>query len=877
MSWKHRLRSYLGKLTTRATPPADASTARALDVLDLEDRIMYSAVPIDVTGIAEALDQPETSESLDAKINQLAAAFSELDGIDVRSPETETPVVEIETALEPLPPTDGTASEVSTELVFIDAAVHDVDHLLSDLQLQNDPTRELQYVLLKGGEDGIRQITDALAEVRDVDAVHIVSHGSTAGVQLGSSWLSRESFIEYRNELIQWDESIADGGDLLFYGCDLAATEDGRALMDAIGAACHCDVAASDDLTGHESLGGDWILEYSQGEVETNIVFGYAVQSSWEDTLATITVTTTDDENDGDTSSISSLQASSGGTGISLREAIIAANNTAGADTITLGTGVYVLDITGQAEEASATGDLDITTDITVNGAGVGVTSLDAAALSDRVFDISAAGTLTLNNLSVSNGSITNSGGGGVLNEGTLNATDVVFSGHSVTNSPGGAIDTSGTVNLSNVAIVNNTAAAGAGMRVTAGVTTMTNVTVSGNSSLYDGGGVSLTGGTLNVVHSTIADNQSTSSGGGGGINRSGGTLNMSYSIVADNTSPFGGNDLNGDFVSGGYNIIEHNSGFTGSVASDILGSDPGLSTLTLDNGTYVHTISSGSIAEDAATGSTATVDQRGISRSAVADIGAFENSSAPSDATLISSTQGGVSINDDGGNDAYFVADDGGAVIGGLSALTAEFRFSSTNHSTGSGHWFTLVSYDATGFGNELVVFVREDLGLVAMINDTNAALGAGTGSPLFDGEEHTLSFTWDNTAGDWEFFIDGVSAGSGTGLANGYTLAGGGELVFGQEQDGELSGWNRNQSFSGTYYDARIFSEARSVTEIRSNYRTNLPYDETAMVANWQFGNLSTDGIVTEVVSGNNLTLQHATGTGLHHKHAYTNTCHR
>ncbi len=39
--------------------------------------------------------------------------------------------------------------------------------------------------------------------------------------------------------------------DLLFYGCDLAATDDGRELMNQVGAECDCDVAASDDLTGH--------------------------------------------------------------------------------------------------------------------------------------------------------------------------------------------------------------------------------------------------------------------------------------------------------------------------------------------------------------------------------------------------------------------------------------------------------------------------------------------------------------------------------------------------------------------------------------------------------------------------------------------------
>ena len=83
---------------------------------------------------------------------------------------------------------------------------------------------------------------------------------------------------------------------------------------------------------------------------------------------STISVTTTADENDGDTSSIGALLANSGGTGISLREAIIAANNTAGANTIELGAGTYALTIGGGGEDLSATGDLDILSDITIDG-----------------------------------------------------------------------------------------------------------------------------------------------------------------------------------------------------------------------------------------------------------------------------------------------------------------------------------------------------------------------------------------------------------------------------------------------------------------------------------------------------------------------------
>ena len=53
-------------------------------------------------------------------------------------------------------------------------------------------------------------------------------------------------------------------------------------------------------------------------------------------------------------------------TDCSLREAIIASNGTPGADTIHLPSGVYTLSIPGAGEDAAATGDLDIASEVTI-------------------------------------------------------------------------------------------------------------------------------------------------------------------------------------------------------------------------------------------------------------------------------------------------------------------------------------------------------------------------------------------------------------------------------------------------------------------------------------------------------------------------------
>ncbi|MEM6474173.1 MAG: LamG-like jellyroll fold domain-containing protein, partial [Planctomycetota bacterium] len=181
---------------------------------------------------------------------------------------------------------------------------------------------------------------------------------------------------------------------------------------------------------------------------------------------------------------------------------------------------------------------------------------------------------------------------------------------------------------------------------------------------------------------------------------------------------------------------------------------------------------------------------------------------------TTTSTSGGGLSINDDGGNDTYLIADDGAALLGGLGTLTYEVQFSSTD-SIGD---FTLLSYATPSNTNALSFYIGAGGDLSLLIDNAQAAsslISPGVNyRSLLDGQQHSLAFTWDNTSGDWEFFVDGVSVDSGTGLrgGTGYTIGTGGTLLLGQEQDSVGGGFDPNQSFSGTLFDARLFSDVRT-----------------------------------------------------------------
>ncbi len=147
-----------------------------------------------------------------------------------------------------------------------------------------------------------------------------------------------------------WQEALSDDADLLFYGCDLAAHGDGEHFLESLAALTGADIAASDDLTGHADLGGDWDLEYSSGTIETGVAFDVSTQQRWESILATYIVTNTSDSGAG-----------------SLRDAINQANASVGVDdTIEfniVGTGVHTIALATDLPFITDTVTIDATTD----------------------------------------------------------------------------------------------------------------------------------------------------------------------------------------------------------------------------------------------------------------------------------------------------------------------------------------------------------------------------------------------------------------------------------------------------------------------------------------------------------------------------------
>jgi CSLREA domain-containing protein len=326
-----------------------------------------------------------------------------------------------------------------------------------------------------------------------------------------------------------------------------------------------------------------------------------------------------------------------------LRAAIQEANALPGADRIFVPGAVYTLTIPGAGEDCAATGDLDITDDLTIYGAGPEATIVDGGGL-DRIFQIlppqpqcntggSAVPNVTIKGMTVRNGSVTtNDSGGGIFNGianqqgGFLKLVNVTVTGNSATYGGGIMNGWGASAELEGVTVSSNSAAFGAGLYTRdAGKVTVSNSTFSNNAALTGGGGIDTwSNANLALQNVTIAQNSAVI---GAGINRefNSNLVTLKATIVANNA----GGDCVGAIVSHGHNL-DSDSTCSLTQATDLPGRNPLLGPLQDNRGpTRTRALLDGSPAIDAGgTSGCLPADQRLYLRPGdgiACDIGAYE------------------------------------------------------------------------------------------------------------------------------------------------------------------------------------------------------------------------------------------------------------
>jgi Bacterial Ig domain/Dockerin type I domain len=333
----------------------------------------------------------------------------------------------------------------------------------------------------------------------------------------------------------------------------------------------------------------------------------------------TVTVSTTADLVDGNDGSIAALIANPGADGkISLREAIIAANNTAATkaspNTVNVPTGTYTL----------TQGELDVTNHLTIAGGGSASTIVQAGTTAsngvskDFSFNpfvdatglptVQAGIAVSLSGLTLQHGKnpilASNSGqseGGafdfdaGTTGAGSLSLSNVVVTSNQTTAGDGGgfALFDGGTITITNSTISNNTAngtsagggGSGGGIFIGDNFSSPMTVTITGStiSNNKTAGSAAGSGGAIDsfagadgaadasnsiVIHnSTISSNTAAAGQDGGGLDVFGGLTVDQGTVISGNAAGRWGGGL---FLSGAATIS--NTTITGNSASGAAG-----------------------------------------------------------------------------------------------------------------------------------------------------------------------------------------------------------------------------------------------------------------------------------------------------------------
>ena len=116
----------------------------------------------------------------------------------------------------------------STEISFIDGNLSNISTLIAGLAPNS------QYVILDPAQDGVEQMAEVLSAYRNLSAIHVLSHGTDASVQLGSAVLNPDTLSRYSRALADIGNALNAEGDLLWYGCNVAQSLAGQAFLTLI-------------------------------------------------------------------------------------------------------------------------------------------------------------------------------------------------------------------------------------------------------------------------------------------------------------------------------------------------------------------------------------------------------------------------------------------------------------------------------------------------------------------------------------------------------------------------------------------------------------------------------------------------------------------
>ncbi|GLX80160.1 hypothetical protein tinsulaeT_35000 [Thalassotalea insulae] len=178
----------------------------------------------------------------------------------------------------PAVPLEIASGMLADELVIVDKGVANYSTLLQGIKAN----AEIRFI--DNTKPGLEQLNEILQLFNGLQALHLISHAGDGYIQLGKDKVEL-SELTTANNVDGLKSAIKPGGDIFFYGCNLAKSGNGQETLALLSHQTSLDIAASNDLTGHDSMGGDWDLEVKKGDVKSAPLFDSKALLNFDDVL----------------------------------------------------------------------------------------------------------------------------------------------------------------------------------------------------------------------------------------------------------------------------------------------------------------------------------------------------------------------------------------------------------------------------------------------------------------------------------------------------------------------------------------------------------------------------------------------------------------
>tara|TARA_B100001248_G_scaffold262467_1_gene258644 strand:- start:196 stop:1875 length:1680 start_codon:yes stop_codon:yes gene_type:complete len=152
-------------------------------------------------------------------------------------------------------------------------------------QLLNNIKSDTIIEVIPANVNGISLLHEIIQKYSNIESLHIISHGIPGKIHLGNVKLSIDQLDEY-SYFEDINQYFTHNGEILLYGCNVAAYEKGKNFIDTFAEKTGLIVTASTNIVGHSNLRGSWELNYSTGNTCSDVIITQQGQSEWCDTLS---------------------------------------------------------------------------------------------------------------------------------------------------------------------------------------------------------------------------------------------------------------------------------------------------------------------------------------------------------------------------------------------------------------------------------------------------------------------------------------------------------------------------------------------------------------------------------------------------------------